>query len=145
MKIMVCIEKHRGTIKQAILFLGVGLATLLLDVFVTNTMYSILHVPAAFASAVGFLSGFLFNFPMNRKKVFHHADDDRFSLQAQIIQYATLSVFNLIATSLAVGFLTDSGIVAIQYAKTIVTAVFAVWNFALFKLVIFSKQRSAIT
>lgn len=135
--------QYRHTIVQIILFFLVGIATLLVDVAVTSMLYTLLHVPAAIASGAGFLSGFLFNFPMNRKKVFQHADNDRFSLKAQILQYAALSIFNLVATSLVVGFLTDSGIMTIQYAKVIVTAVFAVWNFVLFKFVIFSKKNPA--
>lgn len=140
MQITTYLKRHRKTITQITLFLIVGVATLLIDVVVTSISYTVLHMPAAFASAIGFLSGFFFNFPMNRKKVFHHADNDKFSLQVQIVQYATLSVFNLVATSLAVGFLADSGILTIQYAKIIITAVFAVWNFLVFKFVVFSKK-----
>lgn len=122
------------------LFGFVGVGTLLVDVGVTKLLYSSFGFSAVLSSAIGFLSGFFFNFPMNRKKVFHHADNDRFSLRAQVMQYVALSIFNLVATSFAVGFLTDTGIVAIQYAKVIVTAVFAVWNFVLFKFLIFSKK-----
>lgn len=136
-------EHFRNTIKQIVIFLVVGAITLLIDVTVTRTLYSAFHFPAYLASGIGFLSGFVFNFPMNRKKVFHHSSNDTFSLRVQIFLYAGLSMFNLIATSLAVGLLTDNKVVAIQYAKIIVTAIFAIWNFIVFKFFIFSKRNSA--
>lgn len=133
-------EKNWNTGKQAILFLAVGVVTLLIDVLVTNTMYSVLHVPAAYASAVGFLSGFVTNFPLNRKKVFNHGVNDRFSLRVQATLYALLSIFNLFMTSWLVGLLVTHDILHIQYAKILITGIFAIWNFLVFKFFIFSNN-----
>lgn len=124
---------------QMTAFLTVGVVTFCIDTGVSYALFHFFHLPAYLASAVGFLSGFFFNFPMNRKKVFHHSIDDRFSLKSQIAMYATLSIFNLFMTSLAVEILVHHG-QEIQYAKVMVTAVMAVWNFILFKTVIFSKK-----
>lgn len=128
------------TIRQIVFFGIVGVITLIVDVTVTYALFHFAHFPAFLASGVGFLSGFLFNFPMNRKQVFRHNDNDRFSLKAQIILYATLSVFNLFATSMAVDALVSSDILPIQTAKIVITALFAIWNFLVFKLFIFSKK-----
>ena len=94
------------------------------------------------ASGIGFLSGFCVNFPMNRKRVFNHSEDDRFSLKSQICLYALLSFFNLMATSTAVDLLVKMNILQIQWAKIVTTIVFAVWNFLVFKIFIFSKKVS---
>ena len=94
------------------------------------------------ASGIGFLSGFCVNFPLNRKQVFNHSEDDRFPLKAQIYLYASLSIFNLIATSVTVDVLVSTNILEIQWAKIVTTVVFAVWNFLVFKLFIFSKKVS---
>lgn len=134
------LKSKREIIQQVAFFGIVGLITLLIDVAVTKTLHVLLDLPAALASGIGFLSAFLFNFPMNRKQVFRHSNKDRFSLKTQIIMYAGLSLFNLLATSLLVGWLTDSGILEIQYAKIIITAIFAAWNFIIFKKIIFSKN-----
>lgn len=128
-------------IQQIVLFGVVGGVTLVIDTSVTYVLYNFAHLPAFLASGIGFLSAFFFNFPMNRKKVFHHSADDRFSLRTQIILYAALSIFNLIATSAAVAGLVGLNLLKIQYAKIIVTAIFAVWNFLVFRLFIFSKKK----
>lgn len=125
---------------QIIFFGFVGFATLLIDVLVTYTLFHFAGFSAFLASGVGFLSGFFFNFPMNRKKVFNHSESDRFSLHKQIVLYGILSIFNLFATSALVDLLVQFKIFDIQYAKIVVTAVFAVWNFIVFKLFIFSKK-----
>ena len=78
---------------------------------------------------------------MNRKQVFNHSKDDRFSLKTQIYLYALLSIFNLIATSMMVDVLVKTNILEIQWAKIITTVVFAIWNFLVFKSFIFSKKK----
>lgn len=123
------------------MFGAVGVITLGIDVGVSTFLYNVTHLPAYLASAIGFLSGFFFNFPMNRKKVFHHSSKDRFSLHAQVGMYVVLCVFNLVVTSLLVEGMVRSGLLEIQYAKIVVTVLIAIWNFLLFKLVIFSKNK----
>mgnify|MGYP000161293389 CR=1 FL=1 len=130
---------------QMLLFGIVGVTTLAVDTLVTSILYYIAKMPAFMASGVGFLSGFCVNFPMNRKQVFNHSKDDRFSLKTQIYLYALLSVFNLIATSMMVDVLVKTNILEIQWAKIITTVLFAIWNFLVFKLFIFSKKRKNIS
>jgi len=127
---------------QIFLFGIVGVTTLAVDTLVTYILYYIAKMPAFMASGIGFLSGFCVNFPMNRKRVFNHSEDDRFSLRSQICLYALLSFFNLIATSTAVDLLVKMNILEIQWAKIVTTIVFAIWNFLVFKLFIFSKKVS---
>ncbi len=126
---------------QILLFGIVGVTTLAVDTLVTSILYYIAKMPAFMASGIGFLSGFCVNFPMNRKQVFNHSKDDRFSLKTQIYLYALLSIFNLIATSMMVDVLVKTNILEIQWAKIITTVVFAIWNFLVFKLFIFSKKK----
>lgn len=126
---------------QILLFGIVGVATLAVDTLVTSILYYIAKMPAFMASGIGFLSGFCVNFPMNRKQVFNHSKDDRFSLKTQIYLYALLSIFNLIATSMIVDVLVKTNILEIQWAKIITTVVFAIWNFLVFKSFIFSKKK----
>lgn len=133
----------KGLIKQIALFGIVGVATLLVDLAVTTVLYESLNFPAYLASAIGFLSGFFVNFPLNRKKVFQHSESDRYSLRSQVVLYFALCIFNLMATSLLTELLVSGGGMRIVYAKALVTALIAVWNFILFKAVIFSKQPHA--
>lgn len=133
-------KSHHIQLKQVVLFGLVGLTTLAIDVVVATGLYNLLHFPAYLASAIGFLSGFAFNFPVNRNKVFNHSSSDKFSLRQQAVMYALLCVANLIITSVMVEVLVSLDMLSIQYAKTIMTALIAVWNFILFKFVIFSKN-----
>lgn len=127
---------------QLAVFGMVGILTLLVDVAVSYILYNFFNMPAFFASGLGFLSGFCVNFPMNRRQVFQHSKDDRFSLRVQIILYTVLSIFNLFATSAVVDSLVRLSVVEIQWAKIVVTAIFAIWNFIIFKLYIFSKKQN---
>lgn len=135
-------DSMKNIIFQIFLFGVVGGVTLLIDTLVTYILYHGAHLPVFLASGIGFLSGFFFNFPMNRKQVFRHNEHDRFSLKTQIILYALLSVFNLFATSAAVDALVNFHILEIQWAKVVITAIFAVWNFLVFRLVIFTKRKN---
>jgi putative flippase GtrA len=137
------IEKQ--LMKEVVTFGAVGVLTLLVDITVTTSLFNIAHFPAYLASGIGFLSGFFVNFPLNRGKVFKHNKDDRLALRFQIIAYAGLSVFNLAATSLLTELLVSKGNLKIAYAKLILTAVIAVWNFIIFKFLIFSKVKAAFS
>lgn len=132
--------KYKKLITQITLFGTVGVVTLLIDLAVTVSLYRVLNFPAYLASGIGFLSGFFFNFPVNRHKVFNHSKYDRFSLHNQVLMVVSLSLFNLIATSAIVEFIVSNKIIEIQYAKIAVTVMIAVWNFLLFKFFIFSKK-----
>jgi len=127
---------------QAVAFVIIGLMTLGIDIAMTTIMYHVFNLPAYLSGAIGFMSGFFFNFPMNRKRVFNHTDKDRFSLRVQIALYASLSLFNLGATSACLEVLVSHLSANISAAKVFVTAVFAVWNFLVFKFFIFSKSEN---
>lgn len=138
---MAGVKKYIPLLKQILLFGIVGVVTLGIDVGISTLSYAIFHFPVYLASGVGFLSGFFFNFPMNRKKVFNHSDTDRFSLRMQVVFYILLCIFNLIVTSLLVDVMVNTNFLPIQYAKIVVTIMIAIWNFILFKAFIFSKNK----
>ena len=123
-----------------ILFGIVGVVSLLIDLAVTNFLYHVLHLEPYLAGTIGFLSAFFFNFPVNRKHVFNHSDNDKLSLRVQIILYAALSVFNIFMTGLLMQLTVASGLLDISIAKVGVTALIAAWNFVLYKTLIFAKN-----
>ena len=134
---------NKQLVRQVILYGLVGGLTLLIDLTVTTVLYSVFHLRAFEAIGIGFLSGFMFNFPMNRKNVFRHQKNDRFSLKWQIVMYGLLCIFNLFATSTITQILVSHSL-KIAYAKLVVTALIAGWNFLIFKLLIFSKLKPTI-
>lgn len=125
---------------QFVLFGLIGVGSFLIDVGVTTFLYKIVLLPAYMASALGFLSAFFFNFPLNRKRVFKHTKHDRFRLKSQVLMYLSLSLFNLLFTSYAVDYMVQVTGIKIYWSKVIFTGLIAVWNFVLFKYLIFSKS-----
>ena len=125
---------------QLVFFLAVGVITFIIDISFTSFFYSVAGFPAYVASSIGFLSGFLFSFPVNRRRVFKHTSQDKFSLSAQVALFLSLSLFNLLVTAAMVDVLVNMNIVSIQVAKIGTTGMIAIWNFYIFKTFIFSKQ-----
>jgi putative flippase GtrA len=138
------IQKHSKLIKQIFFFGVVGGISFLIDLSVTTALYTYAHFPAYLAGILGFLSSFFFNFPINRKHVFQHTKYDRFSLKIQMILFASLCVFNLLATGLFIEVLVNYIHIPISISKILITGVIAVWNFVLFKTFIFSKKHESI-
>lgn len=134
------VKKYLPLTKQIFAFGLVGITTLLIDLSVTVILYDVVGLPAYLSTGIGFLSGFFFNFPMNRQKVFKHTAQDRFKLQAQVAMYIALCVFNLFTTSALAEVLVNSGLLTIGAAKVVLTTMIAIWNFVLFKTLIFSKN-----
>lgn len=134
------VKNKNSLLWQIILFGLVGGTTLLIDVISSSAFYYIFHFPAYISSGAGFIIGFLFSFPMNRKRVFHHSDKDRFSLKFQVLLYILLSLANLVITSLLVDLLVTQHVTSIQIAKIIMTGLIAIWNFLIFKFFVFSKK-----
>ena len=126
-------------LKQIVRFLVVGIITFLIDLFVTYTSYYLLNYEyAGFCSALGFISGFIFNYTVNKKYVFTISGNRRFSTQHQIVMFAGLAIFNLIISSVMVGYFVDHLLFNIIICKVVMTALIATWNFILLKKVIFS-------
>jgi putative flippase GtrA len=134
------LKKQAKLIRQVVFFGLVGAGSLLIDLVVTMSLYNYAHFPPGIAGTIGFLSAFFFNFPINRKHVFHHTQRDRFSLKTQAVLYATLSLVNLGMTGGLMQLLVTLELLQIGWAKVVVTGVIAGWNFLLFKFFIFSKK-----
>ena len=127
--------------KQFIFFILVGIFSLGIDIGVTTAFYNYFSFSAFYASFVGFLTGFLFNFPVNRQKVFRNSNGNKFSLRAQLIIFLSLSIFNLFASSAAISMLVSAHILEIGYAKILMAGIVALWNFVILKYLIFSKSK----
>lgn len=134
--------KYSKLLKQIMLFGLVGVGSLLIDLCVTTLLYDHAHIPAYLAGPVGFLSAFFFNFPINRKHVFNHTEHDKFSMKTQVAMYISLSLINLCMTSLFMHVLVDGMHIQVSAAKLCTTGVIAVWNFFIFKFLVFSKRQS---
>lgn len=134
-------QKYKDSAVQMFLFGVVGITSMLIDIVITTFFYRVVSFTPFFASTMGYLSGFLYNFPLNRHKVFRHSDKDKFSLKAQLSMVFVLSFINLVVGSGIVHILVSQDILDISIAKALTTVLIALWNFLIFKFLIFSKNK----
>ena len=133
-------SKYRKTIKQIILFGLVGVGSLIIDVTITTISYKYFHVPAAISGIFGFIAAFGFNFPLNRKKVFKHENNSKYSLKLQIVFYFILCIFNIIVTAAFMYLLVDRIHLVIFIAKVSTTAFISIYNYFILRFIIFSQN-----
>jgi putative flippase GtrA len=131
---------RKNALKQLVSYGIVGLASFCIDVSLTTAAYDVLRVSPFAAGVVGFVAGFLFGFPVNRKHVFDHTKHDKYSLRTQVTAYAGLCGANLLITGTLTQLLVEDARLRIFVAKVCVTALIAVWNFFILKYLVFSKR-----
>ncbi len=108
-----------------------------LDYILLITTYYVIGLPLAVATSIGFISGFLVSFSLNRQWVFPSGPQR--NIRRQVIEYIALLVFNYFFTVWGVSFLNDHG-VSPAIGKLGIMALIVCWNYALFRWVIFAKQ-----
>lgn len=107
------------------------------DYILLVTTYYIVGLPLKIATSIGFFSGFLISFSLNRRWVFW--GDRHKKLSRQVIEYVILLIFNYLFTVWAVSFLNTHGIKP-AIGKLGVMGLIVCWNYALFRWVIFAQQ-----
>ncbi len=109
------------------------------DVVSTSIAFYSFHLPAWFASAIGFCVSFLVGFLITKNFVFKHNEKSRFGIKLQIALYMLLALLNLVLSSYIVDVAVRTG-VRVEVAKTIIVGVMAVWNYFLLNKFIFSVK-----
>jgi len=115
----------------------VGIFAFAVDYVVLLLGYYPLGLPLKLATSLGFFSGFIISFSINRKWVF--AGKQRKHLVRQVIEYLILVVFNYLFTVWAVSFLNSQGIKPF-IGKVLVMMLVMCWNYACFRWVIFAGK-----
>ena len=109
------------------------------DYLLLVTTYYIVGLPLKVATSIGFFSGFLVSFSLNRQWVFW--SDHHKNLGRQVVEYVILLLFNYLFTVWAVSFLNSHGIKP-AIGKIGVMGLIVCWNYALFRWVIFARPRT---
>lgn len=125
---------------QQFLKFGVGGALTLTTDYLTFTLLFALDVPLFIASTTSFLAGFAVSFSVNRIWVFgatkatqHH------QTHKQLALYIALLVFNILFTYYFIFFTGKLGLSA-YVAKLITMILVMLWNFVLYKKIIFAVK-----
>lgn len=101
-------------------------------------LFYIVHLQAVvIANIISFIAGLIVSFTLNKTWVFK--GDHTKKVGHQFVLYMSLAGVNLLITSVAIYWLVSLGIKAF-IAKFIVIVAIAVWNFALFKTIIFRNK-----
>jgi putative flippase GtrA len=116
-------------------YLLVGGAAFVTEYGLFLIIYYLLHTDIYIANSISFLCGLSVSFTFNRGWAFN-SGSFRHKKHHQLAMYTVLALFNLLLTNLLIGLLKKHGLDP-KLAKVVVMCLIVVWNFLLFKGLIF--------
>lgn len=124
-------EKYK-TLKQAILYLLVGGSSALIELVLFYAFSDVFSASLTLSNVAAVIIATAFNFIVNGTVTFKSAS----SLSRSVILYLILFCFNTIFSTVVINYLASMGLPAI-FAKIITMGCIVLWNFVLYKKVIF--------
>ncbi len=125
-------------LRQLSLYTGAGITSFIAEYGLFLLLFYKGGLAAGVANALAFLVGLGVNFALNRQVVFRGSAR---KVHKQLVAYSCLAGFNLLVTSFAIQVLVASGIPG-YLAKLCLLFVTALWNFALYRKIIFRLSES---
>lgn len=123
--------------KQYTIFLGVGLLVTILELGSFHILYAILGWGAVVAHMLSYGVGLASSFFFNKRAVFRSKNP----MRLEAVKYVVLAGINLVLGSIMIMVLVGILKWNADLAKIIVIGVVSVWNFVIFKYVIFVSDR----
>jgi putative flippase GtrA len=120
-------------------YLVVGSAAFVVEYGSFYLMYSDLKKPLYFANSISFGLGLLTSFLLNRLWTFESKTEYKKKAAHQLSYYVILSLINLGLTNLLVGLLNADNVNP-RWGKLIAMIITSLWNYILFKLIIFTHK-----
>lgn len=124
---------------KIIRYLFSGGISYLVDLLSFLFLHDIVKSPLPISVGISFILGLSFSFLVNKTFVFAANDNARFKTSYQIILFITLVMFNLVFTYMLVKLLLETGAPSFV-AKTVPTICITLWNFLLYKNIIFKNN-----
>lgn len=121
---------HRA--KQIVSYLGVGIGTAALEFLLFQFLYLVCHVNVSVSNIVAVLVATICNFALNGTITFRKTSNYMRSL----VLYILLFLFNTLFSTAAITFFVNQGAPA-AIVKIITMLCIVVWNFFLYKKVVF--------
>jgi putative flippase GtrA len=128
--------------KSIVKYVVVGLGSLAVDYGTLLALYHGLGIHVGLASAIGLGVGFVVNFSLNKIWSFKAAGGAK-QTGKQAVMYTVLVMVNLIFTSWFVSYMVTVG-VGPEISKLITTAIITLWNYALYKALIFKEPEPIV-
>lgn len=117
----------------------VGVVSVGVDYGLLLLGYHVVGVSLVAATTTGFIVGMFVNFLLNKLWAFGDTERNVKRSTWQFLLYGTLTAFNLVFTNLFVVYLREINI-GPEISKLICTAIITLWNFVLYKKVIFKQK-----
>lgn len=121
-------------------YLIVGVTAFATEYLTFLLLYKALSVQVYVANSLSFCCGLLVSFFLNRRWTFKTT---AFKLRGhhQFAIYSTLALFNLLMTNVIIGVLKHQGLTPLV-GKVVAMMAIVVWNFIIFRLVIFRSHET---
>jgi putative flippase GtrA len=131
-------------LKESSLFryVFVGGLTYLIDIGVLIGLYAGLHTSRALAASASFWTGLLFSFLLQKLVAFQDYQKEVKAISRQALSYGVLIAINYVLTVLIVDLFPGRDIV---YSRTLAVAITTLWNYVLYKKLIFREPRKKAT
>ena len=114
-----------------------GISAFLAEYVTFIGLYYLIHKNLIVINALSFIIGLTVSFTLNKKWVFH--GDHVTRSEVQLISYFLLACLNLLVSTLLISLLLSLGIY--EYMSKFIAIIFiAIWNFYIFKTIIFKKK-----
>lgn len=120
-------------------YIIVGVGSLVVDYGLLLFGYHVLNLDLAVATTAGFIAGMLANFLLNKFWAFGDTGHTAKRSALQMTMYVGLVIFNLLFTNVFVIFLQNNN-VGPEVSKIASTAMITLWNFIIYKKIIFKKR-----
>lgn len=124
--------------KPFIKYLIVGSLAFITDYLILMLCYFMLGINLILSTTLGYFTGFLISFTANRSWVFAHQSKNK-KIHKQIVEYSMLVIFNYVFTVIFIKSLDQINITP-KISKIIVMTLIVIWNYLLFKYVIFKSK-----
>ncbi|RJO62240.1 GtrA family protein [candidate division WS5 bacterium] len=130
-KLLYC---SQNLLEKIFKYIFIGIISLIIDAGFLYIFTEFLKINYLISAGISFLIALLFNFQMNREWTF---SETRGKYTKQFISYIVLVIFNLFFTILFMYVSTDILNIYYLYSKIIIITLIALWNFILYRKVIF--------
>lgn len=125
-------EKRARAEKQGIAYLAVGAGTALFELAFFQLLYKLFHCPLGISNIIATVVATASNFLLNRSVTFKSTSNPLRSL----VLYCLLFLANTAISTVAIEALVAKGVMS-AIAKLVMQCCVVVWNFFLYRLVIF--------
>lgn len=125
-------EDSPQTGRQGVAYLAVGVGTALLELALFQLLYKTVHLPIEYSNVIATVIATATNFLLNRNVTFKSTSNPVRSL----ILYCLLFLFNTTVSTVAIKALVAAGVMS-TIAKMVMQCCVVIWNFFIYRIIIF--------